>query len=79
MGCAGPQLVPVPEVQPIDPPPANLSAPCAEGPPVPTEDTPLGDALRVWQAREAAAAECRDRHWKLVQAWPASVGEMLPD
>lgn len=70
MACAGPQLVPV--VQPIDPPPPNLAAPCAEGPQIPEGDVLLGDAIKAWQEREAAAAECRDRHWRLVQAWPES-------
>ena len=54
----------------IDPLPANLAAPCEPGPPIPAGDTRLGAVLEVWQAREAAAAECRDRHQRTVEAWP---------
>lgn len=54
----------------VDPPPANLAQPCLEGPPIPTRDTRLYDGMEVWQAREVAAAECRDRHRRLVEAWP---------
>lgn len=54
----------------VDPLPANLAAPCEAGPPIPEGNTRLAAALTVWQAREAAAAECRDRHRRTVEAWP---------
>jgi hypothetical protein len=68
-GCASlpqPMLVRAP----IDPPPASLAAPCDEGPGVPAGDVRLADLIDVWQAREAAAAECRAKHAGLVKAWP---------
>jgi hypothetical protein len=55
---------------PIEPPPEDLAAPCSEGPPIPGGDVPLEVALDAWAAREKAAAECRDRHARLVKAWP---------
>jgi hypothetical protein len=37
---------------------------------VPAGDVRLADLIDVWQAREAAAAECRAKHAGLVKAWP---------
>lgn len=54
----------------IDPLPANLATPCEAGPPIPAGNARLGAVLEVWRAREAAAAECRDRHLRTVEAWP---------
>jgi hypothetical protein len=31
---------------------------------------PLADVLRIAEAREAAAADCRARHAALLSAWP---------
>lgn len=67
--CAAPPRVQLVSA-PIDPPPPELAEPCAEGPPIPVGDTRLAEALEVWQARESAAAACRDRHARLVKAWP---------
>lgn len=53
-----------------DPPPPALAAPCDEGPPYPQGDPRLADLLDVVAQREAAAADCRDRHKGLVRAWP---------
>jgi hypothetical protein len=66
--CAAPRVLLA--SAPIDPPPANLAEPCSEGPPIPAGDVKVGAALEAWAAREAAAAECRDRHARLVKAWP---------
>jgi hypothetical protein len=72
IGCATRQvLVRVPP----DPLPANLAALCDEGPPIPASSAPaperrLDALLPIWQARESAAAECRDRHRRTVEAWP---------
>jgi hypothetical protein len=67
--CATPPA-PFPERPVIDPPPANLAAPCAEGPPIPGDAVTVAEALDVWAQREAAAAECRDRHRRTIEAWP---------
>lgn len=62
---------PAPIRAPADPPPANLAADCDAGPAWPTGDTvPLGQLLDVAAQREAAGAECRARHRRLVEAWP---------
>lgn len=53
-----------------DPPPPALAAPCDPGPAYPPGDPRLADLLDVVAQREAAAADCRDRHKGLVQAWP---------
>lgn len=67
-GCGVPRLV----VVPPDAPPANLATPCWAGPDYPAGDVLLGELLDVMAQREAAAADCRDRHAGLVRAWPAS-------
>lgn len=56
--------------RPIDPPPASLAAPCWPGPPWPVGDATLGELLDIAIAREAAAAECRAKHARVVGAWP---------
>ena len=55
----------------IDPPPAALAAPCVAGPEYPSgASAPLGDVLKVVEARETAHADCRARNAGLLAAWP---------
>jgi hypothetical protein len=54
----------------IDPPPAALAEPCTAGPAIPEGDVGVLEALATWREREAAGAVCRDRHDRLVKAWP---------
>lgn len=62
---------PAPTRPTIDPPPANLAAPCWQGPDWPAGGVvTLGQLLDVVAGREAAAAECRARQGGLVKAWP---------
>jgi hypothetical protein len=63
----------------ICPPPGALGKPLEFGD-VPVPDSwlerlrgasaPLGDVLKIVEAREVAAADCRARHAALVRAWP---------
>ena len=48
-------------------PPANLTAPCPEGPLRPEGDVPLHVVITVVAAREKAAEVCRTRHGELVR------------
>jgi hypothetical protein len=59
-------------VQPaqIPAPPADLARACDAGPDYPAGDTKLGALLDIVAEREAAAADCRERHDALVKAWP---------
>lgn len=58
----------------IEPPPADLAAPCWAGPPLPALPPggviPYGRLSAIQEEREAAAKDCRDRHDGLVKAWP---------
>lgn len=66
-GCA----TRAPTTRPIDPPPPGLALPCEAGPAYPlAASAPLRDVLKIAEAREAAAADCRGRHAALVSAWP---------
>jgi hypothetical protein len=56
----------------IDPLPANLAAPCDADPDIPAADTRLDRLMAIWQARESAAAVCRDRHAATVRSWPTT-------
>jgi len=67
IGCGVPARI----TRPHDPPPAALAMPCSAGPDYPQgASAPLADVLKVVEAREGAAADCRARHAALVSAWP---------
>lgn len=71
--CAAPAPT---SLRQIEPPPADLAEPCWPGPPYPA--LPAGGVIpyrqlsEIQEQREAAAAECRSRHARLVKAWPAA-------
>lgn len=63
-GCATPAPIP-PRIE-VE---ANLRSPCEEGPPIPQGDgVPLDDLVNVALQREKAAALCRKKVVRLIQA-----------
>lgn len=55
-----------------DPPPPSLAAACDAGPEFTDASMTLAEVLRTVQAREKAAAQCRERH-RLLAEWAAGV------